>query len=136
MRINPKNKRAIIASVLLVVSIIGVQFYFLCVGTEIVRDIKVADCTNNLVKFHLRVPKGHSYFLILTTTDHFSFAGQVQISDATHTKIEFPIGTDLTGQKNTRIFLSQNTNSPFQPLDSLIQAGKDYDFEITFDKAP
>jgi hypothetical protein len=142
-----KHKWITIIGVLLLVLATASLFYMFCMGIIIPRSMKLVDCTNNVLTFHLRIPKGNTYTLILatpgqalSTASPYQFSGQVCISDGTLAKIDFPIASDfskpcfLSGIPSGLILNGQNTNCPL--LDEFIRPGKDYDFKVIFDKPP
>lgn len=88
---------------------------------EIPRVIKLADCTNSIVKVHLKTPNGR-YFNIEVTAPSNSpdtLLGNIHISDGASTSIDFPIGSD-------------HVKDQF----NFFHAQRDYDLEITFDRPP
>ena len=119
--------------------------------TVIPRSIKLTDCTNSILEFNLRIPKGNSYFLVLATpgmgmvlNPPYSFSGDVYILDKKAQPIDFPIGSELAEQCNWlerdgipfsfALTGFKNTNCPF--FGNLIQGTKDYHFKIVFSQPP
>ncbi len=112
-------------------------------------SIKLAECTNNPVSIHLKIPRGHGYRLDLITSDgqttpnspassSYKFSGQIRILSGGVLITNLSIGSDKAWISGSAFALtgvgSQNTNVP--PLNQFIQAQKDYDFEISFDPQP
>ncbi|HEV2437652.1 MAG TPA: hypothetical protein VG077_16785 [Verrucomicrobiae bacterium] len=142
-----KHKSITIIGTLFLVSATAGLFYLFCMGIIIPHSMKLVDCTNDVVTFHLRIPKGNSYSLVLATPGKgmsiispYQFYGQVYVSDGTLMKIEFPIGSDYTMPCNWLkdssglILNGKSTNCPV--LDEFIRSGQNYDFKIVFDKPP
>jgi hypothetical protein len=119
------------------------------IRVSVPHAVKLLNCTNSVVKIHLKVPKGHAYHLELNTpgvqampngtvTSSYKFSGHIRISNGVSLVADFPIGYDkawLTGSCFVLTGVSfQNTNVPM--LSQFIQAQKSYDIEITFDPSP
>jgi hypothetical protein len=112
-------------------------------------NLKLADCTNNVVNIHLKIPSGHDYQLSLKTPEthvlmkgktsvSYNFSGHLRISRNGSLLADLPIGSDkawLTGSGYVLTGVGmQNTNAP--PLSKFIQSNKSYDFEISLDPPP
>jgi hypothetical protein len=88
--------------------------------SEIVRSMKLADCTNTMT-IHLKVPRGHYYRFMLAVPPGSTnaFSGRLNISDGESTVTNFYIGFDQSEQQGD--FLQAETN---------------YDIKISFDQPP
>ena len=140
-----KQRLIIFSVIIFAFGIVGFQLYYMGIYTEVPRSMKLAECTNNPVKFHLHMPKGNSYYLVLGTAQPemmnkvpIQFSGTVRI-EGTATKIEFPVSSDLatsSGNWLTNAGLILTWDANYSSWKQFIQPDKDYNFEITFDKAP
>lgn len=117
---------------------------------SIPHSLKLADCTNNAVSIHLKVPKGHAYQLELQmpeiqfspsngkSVSLYKFSGRLRILTAGAQLADFSISSDkalLTGSGYVLTGVGlQNTNVP--PLSDFLQSNKSYDFEISFEPTP
>jgi hypothetical protein len=115
---------------------------------EFIREVKLADCNDNILKINLNVPKGRNYCLVLATPEitnygeipSYTFSGRVHISDHSSSVVDFPISSDRSQQDKLQSVLglsltgSSNTNCP--SLSRFIQAEGHYSIEIVFDKPP
>lgn len=143
----------VIALVILVVSLgwRGLLVHKMWMETELPPiNLKLADCTNNVVNIHLKIPPGHNYRLDLETpgvqvpTDGetnspYKFSGHLRISSNGSLITNLPISSDKAWQWQSGWYGltgagMQNTNVP--PLSKFIQSRKIYDFEISFEPAP
>ena len=111
-------------------------------------NLKLADCTTNVVNIHLKIPAGHDYSLGLITgtkklknrkiSSSYTFSGHLRISSNGALIADLPIGSDKAWQNGSWFGLTgvgiQNTNVP--PLSKFIQSHKSYDFEISFEPTP
>ena len=119
------------------------------IRVSIPRHMKLADCTNSVVKFHLNVPKGYDYTLGLNTsgvqqmpngtlTSSYKFSGHIRIASGAVFITDFPFDSDRTLLIASGFILTgikgQSTNLP--TLSGFIQAQRAYDIEITFDPPP
>lgn len=113
------------------------------------QDLKLADCTNNVVRFHLNAPTGHDHQLQLripgitvspagNCTTSYNFIGRLSVLSNQVLIADMPISSDKSWLVPSGYILTgvgmQNTNVP--PLSKLIQSHKDYDFEIKLDPIP
>jgi hypothetical protein len=129
--------------------IVGCFMYNYAGAVSTPREIKLADCTNNIVNIHLKPPQGHAYHLDLrppgiqsmpngTVNSSYKFSGHIRISSGASLITDFPISSDKARLTASGFVLTgvglQNTNVP--PLSQFIQAQKDYDIQITFDPQP
>jgi hypothetical protein len=142
---NRKWLSPIITSGILAILFLWV-LYQVGIHTEIPHQMKLVDCTNSTLKVHLKVPKGSTYSLVLSTPgvgmevhSPYKFAGRVHISDGTHATIEFPIGSDFSESCNwipdsTGFILTRGTNCP--DLSRFVHPQVDYDIEIVFGEPP
>lgn len=119
-------------------------------GTEqLPLSLKLADCTNNVVKIHLKIPTGHAYQLELKgagimnltgegSKSSYNFSGRLRVFSDGSLCADMPIGSDKAWLTPSGFVLtgvgSQNTNVP--PLWKFIQANMSYDFEISFEPSP
>lgn len=113
------------------------------------QELKLADCTNNVMNIHLKIPRGHGYqFELLTpgaqtTTPNgsiissYKFSGRIRILSGTSLVADLPIGPDKVEFIESGSILtgvsSQNTSVS---LGQFLQPRKDYDIKITFDPPP
>jgi hypothetical protein len=125
-------------------------FHEMAMGTELLPvNLKLADCTNNVVNIHLKIPVGHEYRLdletpgtqVLTnreTSASYNFSGHLRILNEGALIADLPIGSDKSWRNDSWFGLTgagmQNTNVP--PLSKFIQSHKSYDFEISFEPPP
>jgi hypothetical protein len=88
--------------------------------SEVVRNMKLADCTSTTT-IHLKVPRGHHYYFMLAVPSGSTnaFAGHMNILDGESAVTNFYIGSDQTEQQGD--FLYAETN---------------YDIKISFDQPP
>jgi hypothetical protein len=134
-------------------AVLGVWFVYTYASyTEILRSEKLTSCTNNVLKFHLQVPKGRQFIFELSmpetqnngTNSSHAFAGHIKIQNGLSPTVSFPISSELaqgsdwiqepgmrpewalTGPSNTNCF----------NLSALIHPQEAYDIEVVFDKAP
>ena len=143
------NKRVAIFGIIFVLFVgLSLWFFKTMIGyVDFPHSIKLVDCTNSTVQFHLRVPKGNTFALLLSlptekpdSKSPLKFSGRVYISDGTLATIEFPIDLKYSESCNwlkdssSLILTGLFTNSP--PLGQLIRVQKDYDFKIVFDEPP
>jgi hypothetical protein len=109
------------------------------------QELKLADCTNNVVNFHLTAPRGHDHQLQLrmsgmtvSPTGSYNFSGRLHILSNEGLIADLSIGSDKAWLTPVGYILTgvgmQNTNVP--PLSKFIQSQKGYDFEITLDSKP
>lgn len=143
----------VIASILLVVALgwRGWLLHKMWMNTELPSvSLKLADCTNNVVNIHLKIPAGHDYQLDLKTPETrvlmggetnvaYTFYGHLRISSNGLLIADLPISSDTAWQwQNGWYGLTgagmRNTNVP--PLSRFIQSNKSYDFEIRFETLP
>lgn len=147
-----KNKILVIALVVLVI-LLGYGIWLLheaWMGTEqLPLSLKLADCTNNVVNIHLKIPIGHAYQLELKGPEiqvltgeglksSYNFSGHLRILSDGSLCADIPIGSDKAWLTASGFVLTgvgfQNTNVP--PLSKFIQSNKSYDFEISFEPPP
>ena len=146
-----KNKIIALTIGVLVLGFCGLFLLTLQRHTVIPRSIKLTDCTNSVLEFDVRIPKGNSYYLVLATpgvgmtlNSPYIFSGNVHILDKANQPIDFPIGSELAQQCNwlerdgipysLAITGLKNTNCPL--LDNLIHGAKDYHVKIIFNRPP
>ena len=113
------------------------------------QEMKLADCTNNVVSFHLNAQRGHDYQLQLripgiaasssgTQGSSYHVSGHLNIFSGATLLANMPIGSDKAwvngADYGVTIVGLQNAN--VLPLSKLIQSHKDYDFEIALDAKP
>jgi hypothetical protein len=120
----------------------------MALNTLIPHSIKLVDCTNSILKVHLKVPKGRGYNLVLGMPGSemaekfpYKFSGRIQIIEDKSSIIDFPIGSELiqscnwlNGESGFILTGFRNTNCP--ALSQFIHPQKDYDIEIDFDQSP
>lgn len=119
------------------------------IRVSVPHTVKLLDCTNSVINFHITVPKGHAYHLELNTpeihaapngtvTSSYKFSGHIRISNGATLITDFPIGSDKAWLTASGFVLTgvdfQNTSVP--QLGQFIQAQKDYDIQITLDPLP
>ena len=129
--------------------LVGWFLYTYAIRVSIPENMKLADCTNNIVNVHLKVPKGHAYHLELrmpeihampngVVASTYKFTGRVRISSEASLITDFPIGSDRAWLTADGFVLtgvgSQSTNVP--ALSQFFQAQKGYHIEITLNPAP
>lgn len=113
------------------------------------HTLKLADCTNNIINIHLKVPEGHGYRLDLVASDSkpspsgyrvssYKFSGRIRISSRGSLISDFAIGSDTAGQAGGSFILTgdatYNRNVP--PLSQFVEAQKDYDLQVTLNPMP
>jgi len=114
------------------------------------KELKLTDCTNNVVNIHLKLPRGHAHQLELKAPEvrslpsngnavsSYRFAGRLRISSAGVQLANLPISSDKAWLTSSGYVLTgaglQNTNVP--PLSNFIHPNRDYDLEINFEPAP
>jgi hypothetical protein len=112
------------------------------------QQLKLADCTNNVVSFHLNAPRGHNHQLelrlsgVASSSGHeagsYNVSGHLRISSGGTLLTDLPISSDQTWLSGDGYILTivglQKTNG--FTLSKLIQSHKDYDFQITLDSKP
>lgn len=141
----------VIALVVLVVAL-GWRGFFLhkiWMNTELPPvNLKLADCTNNVMNIRLKVPPGHDYQLSLKTPEtqvstngetsgEYIFSGHLRILSNGLLIADLPINSDMAGKDGWYGLAGagiRNTNVP--PLSQFIQSHKCYVFEIYFEPAP
>jgi len=131
--------------------LVGWFLYGYSTHIETPRSMKLTNCTNGIIEFSFRVPKGRSYNFVLATpgvgmvlNPPYTFSGDIQIMGETNLPIDFPIGSELAQQCNWlerdgipysfALTGSRNTNCP--SLDRLIHGAKDYHVKIVFSQPP
>jgi hypothetical protein len=143
----------LVTMLVMIIVPLGFVIYFfhqMWVGTELPPvNLKLADCTNNVMNIHLKIPVGHDYRLDLETPETqvsvggetnslYNFSGHLRISSDGALIADLPIGSDKAWRNGPRYGLTgagmQNTNA--QPLSKFIQSHKSYDFEIIFEPPP
>ena len=141
----------VIALALLVVALgwRGLLLHKMWMDTELPPvNLKLADCTSNVVNIHLTIPVGHDYRLDLETPEpqvltngetkfSYNFSGHLRILSNGSLLADLPINSDRPGQSGWYELAGvgmQNTN--VQPLSKFIQSHKSYDFEISFEPPP
>lgn len=112
-------------------------------------ELKLADCTNNMLHIHLEIPIGHAYQLelkgpgigVLTRGEWMSsykFSGHMRVLYHGSLLADVPISSDKAWLTGSSYVLTgagiQNTNVP--PLSKFIQPNRTYDFEISFEPPP
>lgn len=131
----------VIALIMLVVSLgwRGLLIHKIWMETELPPlNLKLADCTNDVMNIHLKIPKGHAYQLDLNTprmrvlpggewASPYKFSGHLRISSNGSLTADLPIGSDKARLTPSGYVLTG--------IDS-IQANKTYDFEISFEPSP
>jgi hypothetical protein len=110
---------------------------------------KLADCTNGVTNFRLKVPNGHAYNIFLslpgiqakpdgTVVSTYEFSGQMRILKGTSLIADFAIGREQAWLTASGFVLTgvglQNTNAP--PLSLFIKPQETYDVEIILHPAP
>ena len=131
-------------------------FFFIVQHAEIVRVMRLTNCTNDTVRFQLTVPKGSGFSLVLGTpelTNHtglmsqeppYPFSGRVRISEPSSSIVEFPVGSDRANSCNwlhrkgipVGFILTWHLNSYRPGLDRFLAPQKTYDVEVHFDTPP
>jgi hypothetical protein len=122
----------------------------MAMGTELPPvNLKLADVTNSTTNIHLKVPKGHGYYLELAMPDmrrepngdsvsSYKFLGRICISNETSLVADFPISSDKAFLDSSGFVLTgggvANTNGPV--LSKFLQTQKDYDIEIILNPPP
>ncbi len=131
--------------------IIGAWFIYAVARNVLVpQSIKLMECTNNILEFSFRAPKGHSYNFVLGTPGvgrmlkpPFLFSGHIHMSNET-TNVEFPINSELARQCNWlegngvpySLILTDPWNTNSVNLDRLIREQESYNVKIVFDQPP
>jgi hypothetical protein len=149
------QRRFYLLVIMLVMAVVPLGFviYFfheMAMGTELPPvNLKLADCTNNVVNVHLEIPAGRAYQLELKGPgiefstggewkSSYNFSGHLRISSNGSLLTDLPIGSDKAWLTGSGYVLTgagmQNTNIP--PLSKFIQSHKSYDFEISFEPPP
>ena len=136
---------------LLFLGFCGLFLWTLQRHTVIPRSIKLTDCTNSILEFNLRIPKGNSYYLVLATpgmgmvlNPPYRFSGEVHILNKTGQQIDFPVDSELAEQCN---WLEKNgipfsfaltgfKNTNCLSLGNLIHGTENYRFKIVFNQPP
>lgn len=101
-------------------------------------NLKLADCTNNVMSIHLKIPNGHAYQLDLETpgmqvlpegkwASPYKFSGRVRILIDGTVLADLPINSDKARLVPSGYVLTG--------ID-IVQPNKNYDFEISFDSPP
>jgi hypothetical protein len=124
-------------------------FHEMGMGTELPPiNLKLADCTSNVVNVHLKIPPGHDYQLNLKapetqvsaggeTNSSYKFSGHLRISNNGSLIADLPISSDKTGQNGWYGLAGAGTlNTNVPPLSKLIKSHNSYDFEINFEPPP
>ncbi len=127
-------------------------FYTYASYTSVLRSMQLTTCTNDVLKFHLQVPKGRNFALVLGTPEvqklgaasSNAFSGHVQILNGSSPIASFLIDSKLAqacnwlqgGETPYGLVLTGSSNTNCPNLSALIQPQKDYDIEIVFDHAP
>ena len=119
------------------------------IRVSVPHTVKLLDCTNSVINFHITVPKGHAYHLELNTpeihaapngtvTSSYKFSGHIRISNGATLITDFPIGSDKAWLTASGFVLTGvDFQTPSVPqLGQLIPAQKDYDIQITLDPLP
>ena len=139
-----------------IIGLSGVCFYNCAGSRETWRSMKLVDCTNSTLGFHLRVPKGAGFSLALSSqeiergivhvkgTPPYAFSGRVRISDASPSVVEFPISSDKSDACNWRegaitrygYSFTQHLRTNRPGLDRFMSSQGEFDVEIAFDQAP
>lgn len=90
-------------------------------GVQRPREIKLADCTNSVIRVHIEAPKGHFYRLVFKTPPGSTniFSARVNILCDTLVVTNFPIDFNQT-----------------EAQCSFLHAQTAYDIEIKFDPMP
>ena len=138
--------------VTLALALLAWLFYFYAQHTEILRSARLTDCTNSVLNFQLKVPKGRSFRFVLGTPGGRKgagvlpgpFSGNIRISRGVDLVAKFKIGSDLAEGCNWvqeadlpvgyALTGPSNTNCP--KLQKLIHPLSDYDVEVVFDQPP
>src|SRR5436309_335725 len=95
-----------------IVGLVGAWLYSCAQHVEIPRQMRLADCTNSTLRFHVRVPKGAGFHLVLATPENlcmtlnptnrpsYPFSGRIRISDASTSTVEIAISSDRSREWN------------------------------------
>ena len=95
--------------------------YACAMGVQRPREMKLADCTNDFLRVHLKTPKGHTYRLVFATP-----SGSINV---------FSTRVNIFEKATTVTNLSIGSNQTEAQCDFL-RAQTDYDIEIKFDRLP
>lgn len=145
---------------LLTVAIFALAGAWLYSCTQLIpfhRHVKLADCTNSTLRFHLSVPKGAGFSLVLLSPEvekgivhvkggpPYKFSGRVRISDRSPSVAEFFVSSDSAldachWREGTNIHngwrLTKHLSTNYPGLDRFLTPQGEYDVEMAFEQAP
>lgn len=142
-----------IGATLIILSILFLWLLLLQRNTTVPHSIRLADCTNSTLEFHLEVPRGNSYYLVLATPKvgmtlkpPYFFSGHVSITEVgvPTNMTDFQIDSTSVQQCN---WLEENGipysfaltgawNTNCTSLGQLIRAQRNYNVIIVFSQPP